>query len=179
MIITERLVLKPMHENYAQEINTSIRNSYNELSQWLYWLSDLPSKQDTEDFCRMAMESFNKADMQMAIFTKDKNNFVGCIGFHSFAYDGNKNYFELGYWISTKFSGKGYILESVKSICTYAFEHMGAESVVITNDSCNHRSINIALLSGFTLEHVIKNHNVNVIGERRDTNIYYLVSDRK
>ncbi|MFT4058385.1 MAG: GNAT family protein [Legionella sp.] len=175
MIETERLLLEPIKEEYYQVLNKEIKKSHSFLSQWLFWVTPIPTEEETKAFCIDCHEKYlRNENLQLAIFDKTHKVFMGCIGIHSFNYKNEKNSFNIGYWMGTDFSHQGYMSEALKALCDYSFKTLGATKIYITNDAENMPSNKLAKNSGFLLIESIKNHIKNVNGEHRDTNVYCL-----
>lgn len=177
MLETEKLFLEPIKEDHYKVINAEIRKSHAALSRWLFWVNPMPKLEETLIFCQNCHKKFiQKENLQLAIFNKADGVFMGCIGIHDFNYKGEKNSFNIGYWIGTDYSGNGYMLEALRALSNYSFEKLGAKKLYITNDSENLPSNKLAKNAGFALIETINRHIKNVNGELRDTNVYSLTA---
>lgn len=175
MLETERLLLVPIQEEHHKIINAEIRKSHAALSRWLFWVNPVPKIEETLSFCQDCYKKFMKNEnLQLAIFNKEDRAFIGCIGVHDFNYKGEKNNFNIGYWIGSDYSGKGYMSEALKALCDYSFKELGATKLNITNDAENLPSNKLAKKAGFKLVETICKHIKNTDGELRDTNVYSL-----
>lgn len=175
MLETERLILEPIREKHHQVINTEIRKSHAALSRWLFWVNPIPRIEETLAFCQDCYKKFiQKENLNLAIFKKEDGAFIGCIGVHDFNYKGEKNSFNIGYWIGSDYSDKGYMSEALKALCDYSFEELAASKLYITNDVENLPSNKLARKIGFTLIETIHENIINTEGKLRDTNVYSL-----
>ena len=175
MLETERLILEPIREKHHQVINTEIRKSHTALSRWLFWVNPVPEIEQTLAFCQDCHKKYiEKKNLQLAIINKQNGAFIGCIGVHDFNYKGEESCFNIGYWISSDHSGKGYMLEALRALSDYSFNRLGANKLYITNDSENLTSNKLAKNAGFTLIETINQHIKNTEGNLRDTNVYRL-----
>lgn len=175
MLETERLLLEPIQEKHHKIINAEIRKSHAALSRWLFWVNPVPKIEETLAFCQDCYNKFMRNEnLQLAIFNKEDGAFIGCIGVHDFNYKGEKNSFNIGYWIGSDYSGRGYMSEALKALCDYSFEKLGATKLNITNDAENLPSNKLAKKVGFKLVETIHKHIENTEGELRDTNVYSL-----
>ncbi|HDR7866350.1 TPA: GNAT family N-acetyltransferase, partial [Bacillus cytotoxicus] len=87
--------------------------------------------------------------------------------------------FEIGYWIDTRFSGKGYMTEAVKGIIDYAFSELKANRLEIRCDPTNRKSRAIPEKLGFKLEGILENSSVAVDGNGlRDTCVFAMIKNR-
>ena len=175
MLETERLLLEPIQEQHHKIINAEIRKSHAALSRWLFWVNPVPKAEETLAFCQDCYKKFMRNEnLQLAIFNKEDGAFIGCIGVHDFNYRGERNSFNIGYWIGSDYSGKGYMSEALKALCDYSFEKLGASKLYITNDAENLPSNKLARKAGFTLVETMREPIKNTEDELRDTNVYNL-----
>ncbi len=84
--------------------------------------------------------------------------------------------FEIGYWATTAYEGKGLITEAVLGIANFAFDTLHAARVEIRCDPANTRSAHVAEKCGFVLEARLKNDARDVGGSLRDTLVFVRTS---
>ena len=105
------------------------------------------------------------------LLLKESDTIIGSSGLHRIDWSVPK--FEIGYWLCTSHSGKGYMTEAVNGISAFAFEQLGAKRVEIRCDILNERSAAVARRTGFlhegTLKAEARHHLTN---ELRDTMIF-------
>lgn len=88
--------------------------------------------------------------------------------------------FEIGYWLDSRFSGKGYMTEAVEGIAAFAFKELHAKRLEIRCDARNKKSRAVAERVGFNLEGILENSAMTVDGsEIRDTCVYAKVIKNK
>ena len=73
--------------------------------------------------------------------------FVGSIDLHTIAWDARTA--ELGYWIDTRATGRGYLAEAGPAIIELAFTHLGFARLTCRCHPDNARSIAAARRLGF------------------------------
>ena len=140
------------------------------------WVENHRTIQDSEESVRRARARFlERSDLMLLLFLKETGTLVGSSGLHRMDWTVPK--FEIGYWCRSRFTGKGYITEAVRSISAFAFETLDARRVEIRRDSQNHRSVKVAEKSGFTLEGKLRNDTRASDGSMRDTLIFSSVSE--
>ena len=96
----------------AVSMQEAIQESEIELSQYLPWVRDaimmpLRNMQEAID----NYELFNN-ELRFAIINKAQNRVVGAVGL--MIRDKDVPYFEIGYWVRSSETGKGYITEAVQ-----------------------------------------------------------------
>ncbi|MCF6138281.1 GNAT family N-acetyltransferase [Pseudalkalibacillus berkeleyi] len=169
---TERLILRMPQPGDGAAVNEAIRASIKEMKPWLPFVQTTPTVEETESNLREAYSHFVKrTSLRYLIFRKDNNEFVGSTGYHNIDWDVPK--LELGYWIDTRYAGKGYMTEAIQKLTEYAQHDLKMRRVVIQCESENKRSRSIPEKLGFELEGILKNDDLSVDGKRlTDTCIY-------
>ncbi len=172
---TERLVIRSPSVEDAPQLQEAIIETIETLSPWMPWADHLPTLDESEESCRNAEVDFQKgSDHRFHLFLKDSLTFVGGSGLHRIDWTVPKA--EIGYWVRTSCSSKGYITEAVEGICRYAMEELKMNRVEIRMNSNNLKSRRIPERLGFTLEGTIRNHMKDVDNKLRDTCIYSIIA---
>jgi RimJ/RimL family protein N-acetyltransferase len=169
---TERLVIRMPKPGDGEAVYEAINASIKELKPWMPFAHNEQSVQDVELNIREAYINFLKReDLRLLVFLKETGELVASSGLHRINWTVRK--FEIGYWIDSRFSGKGYMTEAVKGISDFAFRELKARRVEIRCDVKNQKSRAIPERLGFSLEGILKNDDWSVDkSELRDTCIY-------
>jgi ribosomal-protein-serine acetyltransferase len=173
---TERLILRaPKPSGDGSIVNKAIIDSLNELKSWLPFAQKLPTVEETEANLREAHINYLKRkSFRFLIFHKDTNEFIGITSFEGVVWDIPKS--EIGYWINTEFSGKGFMLEAVKEISKFGLNQLGFKRIEIRCESANFKSRSIPEKLGFELEGTLKNDDLSADGSKlTDTCVYSIV----
>ncbi len=80
--------------------------------------------------------------------------------------------FEIGYWIRTSETGKGYITEAVNALTVYGFGELKADRIFIRCDDRNPASARVAEKAGYQLEGIMRNDSLANDGSLRSTRLY-------
>lgn len=161
---TERLTIRGPLPGDGVRVRTAVLESQNELKPWMPWAIEIPSEQSYEIRVREGeLNYLGRKDFWLLLFLKDTKTLIGSSGLH------NPNWevpsFEIGYWLHSSRTGKGYITEAVNGICRFAFNYLEAQRLLIRCDSENVRSTAVARRCGFTFEGTHRNdsrdHNTN------------------
>ena len=102
-----------------------------------------------------------REDLRLLVFSKETGEFIASAGLHRINWDIPQ--FEIGYWIDTRFSGKGYMVE-VERYNGLRFSELKANRVEIRCDSLNKKSRAIPEKLGFKLEGTLESASVAVDG---------------
>lgn len=169
---TERLQIRMPKPGDGKVVFDAIRASIDELKPWMLFAQKEQSEEETEINIRDSYAKFIKReDLRLLIFHKDTGEFIASSGLHCIDWSVRK--FEIGYWIDSRYSGKGYITEAVQGISEFAFSDLKARRIEIRCDSRNHKSRKVPKRLGFTLEGILKNDALSVDGNGlRDTCIF-------
>ena len=149
--------------DYAKQIFEVIDNDREYLSKWLSWVEYVRSEHDVwkNIFERIELFRNEKAASFYGVY---KNEFVASVGFISIDNKNKKG--EIGYWLSSKFQGKGLMTKFVKACIEYGFEELELNRIVIKCASKNQKSAGVAKRLGFTLEGTLRQ-------ERRSYGVFY------
>ena len=169
---TKRLTIRGPLPGDGVEMQTAVAESIDELRLWMPWAAKIPTVEESEIRLREKYLDFlARKDLQLLLFLKGTNTFVGGSGLHRIDWEVPK--FEIGYWVRTSFARKGFITEAVTGISNFAFAQLNAKRVEIRCDAKNVRSAAVPQRLGFTLEGTLRNEAVDHnTGELRDTMIF-------
>ncbi|WP_420631272.1 GNAT family N-acetyltransferase [Candidatus Leptofilum sp.] len=166
---TERLIVRGPLPGDGVRVRTAVLESQKELKPWMPWAVDVPSAEAYEVRVREGeLKYLARKDFWQLLFLKGTHTLIGSSGLH--VRDWAVPSFEIGYWVHTKHTGKGYVTEAVNGICQFAFTHLQAARLLIRCDAQNERSVAVARRCGFTFEgthyHDARHHLTNAL---RDT----------
>lgn len=173
---TDRLILRaPLQAGDGDVVYEAIRDSINELKQWLSLFQTIPTVEETEIILRNAHVDFLKREsFRYLIFHKDTNEFIGTASLHAINWKVSKC--EIGYWINTQFSGKGYMTEAVRELINLGFKQLKFRRIGIRCESTNLSSRSIAEKLGFKLEGTLRNDDLSADGSKlTDICIYSII----
>lgn len=169
---TERLVIRMPRPGDGKAVYEAIKASIEELKPWMPFAQSEQSERDVELNIRQAHINFLKReDLRLLVFLKETGELVASSGLHRIDWSVPK--LEIGYWIDSRFCGKGYMTEAVEGISDFAFRELQARRLEIRCDVNNKKSRAIPERLGFTLEGILRNNDWSADkSELRDTCIY-------
>ncbi len=178
---TERLVMRSplIQEGKGTDsviVNDAILESLDELKLFLPFAQNAPTLKETAINLQEARLDFLiGSQFRYLLFSKDSMQFIGVDSLQSIDYDVKKC--ELGYWICSKCSRKGYMAEAVQALVQIAFEQLDFKRVMIQCESTNWKSRALAERLNFELEGILRNEDLSADGLRwTDTCIYARVN---
>jgi RimJ/RimL family protein N-acetyltransferase len=171
---TQRLFLRSFRAEDAPALLAALTESLVELRSHLWflpWVAEEPTLQSAEIRCRKAEANFLlRADLPYLAFERTSGRLVASIGLHRTDWALPKT--EVGYWVRTGETGKGFASEGVAALTAWALESLGAKRVELVTDEQNTGSRRVAERCGFRLEGVLRNVMLSPDGKLRNSCIY-------
>ena len=136
-------------------LKEAVDESIDELRPWMPWAADEPQPLEAKvKLLRTFRGKFDLGeDFVYGIFTPDEAAAVGGTGLHTRRGEG---VFEIGYWVRTSCSGRGFATEATAALTRVAFELCGVERVEIRADPANAASLAIPRKLGFHEEATLR-----------------------
>ncbi|RHB48983.1 GNAT family N-acetyltransferase [Exiguobacterium sp. AM39-5BH] len=175
---TARLHLRaPLAEKDARVVNESIRRSHEELKRWLPFAQDVPTLSETEANLQRAQQLYGTGEsFRYLIFLRETGAFVGTVSLFGIDWDVPKA--EIGYWLDSTHTGRGYMTEAVEAVIRFGFTRFDFKRIEIRCESTNNASRLIPERLGFQLEGMLRNEDLSADGIRlTDTAVYGLLPD--
>lgn len=152
---TERLLIRAPRAGDGAENCAAVQESLAELRPWMPWAMEPLTPESQEAVMRRAHIDFMaRTDLMLLLLLKGTDTMVGSSGLHRI--DWRVPRFEIGYWLRTAYTGRGYMTEAVNAIAAFAFDTLEARRVEIRCDERNTRSAAVARRCGFALEGVLR-----------------------
>jgi RimJ/RimL family protein N-acetyltransferase len=164
-IETPRIIMRQPIMGYVDspEYLVAVEESLRELQPWCAWAQYLPSRDSSEEYVRECcanwiLKTNNNIGLTLWMFDKDTNKFIGIVVLWNIVWDVPK--YEIGYWVRSSYSGKGYVTEAVNAVTRYLFLQMNARRLEIKTEPKNVKSYKVAERLGYQLEAVLKNYSL-------------------
>ena len=173
---TERLFIRMPMPGDGKAVFEAQQASLKEMLPWIHWAHYQTSMDQAEQGVRYAHEQYlKKKDLRLHLFLKQTGQFIGSSGLHQIQWSVPR--MEIGYWMDTRHSGKGYMTEAVRGLTGFAFQELGVHRLEILCDPDNHASRAIPEKIGYTLEATLKQNTVSADGRSyRDTCLYAMLN---
>jgi len=147
----KRLVLKRTKPNLkmSELMFNEIEKNREHLETWLHWPKLTLKVEDSLKYLFDKEEETKKGKkVEYGIYIKNK--YVGNIAIFDI-HEKNKSA-EIGYWLSSSYTRKGYMTEALKILEKEAFENMGINRIQIKCDERNNASSGVAKKCGYIFE---------------------------
>ncbi len=151
--ISSSLEIRLTLPKYASEIYTLIEKNREFLKEWLPWLDNNTSEEDTQNFIQEQLIKFTKGEaVHTTIF--HEGAIVGVAGFNSIDHTNGIGY--LGYWLAEEFNGKGIMTQVVTNLIEMATVDLSLQKIDIRCATENSKSRAIPQRLGFTHEGTLR-----------------------
>ena len=166
--VNSNLVLRPPRITDAEDPFALLESCRTYLRRWLPWVDEVRS---ALDFRHWVESSIPGEEYRWMIVYKGM--IVGVIDITSLG--SPDNFCELGYWLSAKMQGCGFVTKSCREVINYAFGKLGLNRVQIRVATGNIKSRAIPERLGFTCEGILRQSGL-VNGEYHDRAMYSLLA---
>ena len=173
VLSSDALLLRAFRLDDAEEIYEAVCESKRELAPWLSWCHEQYAIADTIAFLKGRGAAFQKdGEYALAIVERPSGRFVGATGINQI--DKVVRRANLGYWLRTTATGRGYATLSTLLVARWAFETQGLERIEIVVATGNLPSQRVAERAGATREGIARKR-LRVGSVQHDAAIYSLV----
>jgi ribosomal-protein-serine acetyltransferase len=173
---TERLLMRLPHNGEGRIYNEAVNSSIAELRVFMRWAKEEHTLEEDEEYVRRAQSLFILRERFIFfIIHKDTQEFLGCMILHHIDWDIPK--FEVGYWLRTSTTGKGYATEATRGVIQYAIEHLGAKRLDACCDEDNSASMRVLERSGFTYLATFRHNSVKNDGRMCNLMFFELIPE--
>jgi RimJ/RimL family protein N-acetyltransferase len=169
---TPRQLLRIPRPGDGLAIYEAVKVSHAQLYPWLFWTERLTTPENAESEMRQAGAHFLlRQDMVYLLFAKDDPRLLGTVTIHHF--DWGVPACELGYWLHSGETGKGYMVEAVQAITEFCFVYLQMERIEIWCDTRNPASARVAQRAEYSLQTRVKNAYRDNDGNLTDADCYF------
>lgn len=169
----EGLELRRWDPAFAEPMIEAIRRSIAELQQWMSWAQAMPTLHELRRVLVRGQMDFD-ADLarEYSIFETESEQLVGGAGLHP---SDRPDRYEIGYWVRSDHTGRGFATTATTTLVDAAFTHLGeGTQIAIRMDRANRASAAVPRKLGFSLDHqedrdvLAKGHTGRGLGWIRD-----------
>lgn len=153
---TPRLELRPFRRRDVEPLITAVADSIEELERWLPWAHRRYGRADALRFVRDSSAAWIEGRAyDFAIRHHDEPDVhIGNISI--WPTSRRERAGEVGYWIRTSATGKGYATESATAVLAVGFEEMGLHRITLRIAVGNEASERVAAKLGFVQEGLLR-----------------------
>jgi ribosomal-protein-serine acetyltransferase len=123
-ICVEQARLEPLQNEHAPALFRCIDDHRNTLRQWLAWVDDHTTIDETVDFIGRSADQMAARDgMSLGLWTEGE--LIGVAGLHYV--DWKDRATSVGFWLAPPFTGRGLMSKAVFGLMTLAFDEYGLQ----------------------------------------------------
>lgn len=175
VLTTDALLLRAFQLEDAEAIYEAVVDSKHDLQRWLPWCHEAYAIGDTIEFLKGRGEAFQTAgERAFAIVERATGSLVGSIGINQL--DNATRRANLGYWLRTSATGRGYAATATRLLARWAFETLELDRIEIVVAAGNERSQRVAERVGATREGIARKR-LRCRDVQHDAVIFSLVRD--
>jgi ribosomal-protein-serine acetyltransferase len=151
--VDDKMSLRTLRLQDAEELFAVVDANRAYLRQWLPWLDENTSPQDTRNFVQTTLDQY-AGNRGFACVILHEGAIVGSIGYHPI--DWQTRSVVIGYWLAEKYAGRGIVTRCCRVLIDYAFREYGLNKVAIPAATKNGRSRAIPERLGFKREGIVR-----------------------
>jgi len=145
----QRLRLTRATLDDVDEVLAAVNVSFAELHAWMTWAETMPTRESLAEFAGRAIHSEDK----WSYWIREIEGGL-LVGGASLSRRGVLDELEIGYWVRSDRTGRGYATEAACVLTNAAFDsHLGVATVKISMDKANGASAAVPQKLGFDLDH--------------------------
>jgi RimJ/RimL family protein N-acetyltransferase len=135
---------------YVERVREALRESIDELRPWMAWAQTVPAAQAMKTVLSEANEKFRAGtDWMYLLVDRENSSVLGSSGLHPRI---GPHGVEIGYWVRSSITGRGYATQTSKTLTDAAFRYLDwVDRVEIHMDVANRASAAVPRKLGFTL----------------------------
>lgn len=152
---TPRLQLRPMVMQEARELLVVVTASRPEIGRFMGWPRDLLDAEQARRFIKIGRDGWIAAKtVRLGIFERATGVLVGNVELDHI--DTRRSQAEMGYWVRTDRTGRGYAAEAGRAMLRYGFEALRLHKVRADVAVGNHASARVLEKLGFAREGTLR-----------------------
>ncbi|MEX2113367.1 MAG: GNAT family protein [Pirellulales bacterium] len=169
------LLLRSFRASDAEPVCDAVLESLDELTPWLPWCHPQYTILDTRAFLDARASAFqHEGEYAFAILERATGRLVGACGVNQL--DRANARANLGYWIRTGATRRGYATAATRLLACWAFEALQLARIEIVAAVGNAASQRVAAKAGACREGIAR-RRLNVRGEARDAVVFSLLRE--
>jgi RimJ/RimL family protein N-acetyltransferase len=151
------LVLRPWAFDDIDGFLAAIEASRAELRAFMPWAHESATRDDAYTLISRFQAEYWAGEQYVLGMFDDRDQVLGSVGLHP-RVPLNPRALEVGYWVKTAESGRGWATLAVRVMVVLAFDWFDCDRLQVAHDQANVGSQRVVEKCGFTFEGVLRNH---------------------
>jgi RimJ/RimL family protein N-acetyltransferase len=148
------LELRRCRPDHLDALMSALASSQPELARFLPWADPMPTTEAERTFIEQSMAEFETGVAYgFFLFERSGGELVGGAGLVPTEAPGR---FQIGYWVRSDRTGRGYATAAARALTTAALEQLGLDEIEIRMDQANLASASVPPKLGFQLDRVME-----------------------
>jgi len=165
--------LRPYRHEDSDALFKAVSESAAQLSRWLSWCDEDYTRADSAAWVSTRVDAWQSGrEFSFGIFDRASDQFIGGCGLNHIDLVGRRA--NLGYWLRTSATGRGYATEAARVLARFGFERLKLERIEIVAAVGNDASQRVAELAGATRE-TLARKRVRVRDTQLDAVVFSLI----
>ncbi|KRL04484.1 GNAT family N-acetyltransferase [Liquorilactobacillus oeni] len=153
--INNLLELKVPELTDAKKLYELIEHSRQEMQKWLPWVKKTLSAADEEAFILYSLGRIQDGKLWSMTICVDGVP-AGSIDIHEINVQNAHG--QIGYWLGSRFQGKGIMTQTLEATVAIAFEELGLHRLELIADNNNQKSKAVAVRAGFAFNCILQDY---------------------
>jgi RimJ/RimL family protein N-acetyltransferase len=170
--IPEMIHIQPYAAGDAESLYEAAAESVNELEPWMPWCHRGYALGDARAWVARQIESFGARSEFDFFILDDDGGFVGGVGLNQF--DAANQRANLGYWVRTSKTRRGYATAAVRQLVRWAAENTELQRLEVVVAARNAASLRVAQKAGAAREGILR-HRLKLHGIFHDAVMHAFV----
>lgn len=177
--VAPEVVLRSYHPGDGPSLSEAVNASYEHLKRFMPWAVPHQAVERSEQLCREFRGRWLLAsDFVIGIWAPDETRLLGGCGYHLREGPLELGNAEVGMWIRADAAGRGLGTAVLHALLRWGFEDWPWVRLSWRCSSANEASQRVAEKAGMQREGVLRFHDVDADGSRRDTVCYALLREQ-
>lgn len=158
-LLTPRLHLRLPEGTDAEALQAAVEGSLPELRPWMPWAQQAGTVQERREYIEATRgRGLERTELTYLMTLPHTGEIVGNCSVHHLDWRVPRG--EIGYWVATPHTGKGYAQEAARALTDLLLERLGFRRVEIRCDARNAASAAVARALGYKLDATFLNDDV-------------------
>ena len=148
----------------------AVKESLDELSLWMPWATPNYNRSDSKEFITYSLKAWeDETEYSFFVFDKESKKLIGGCGLNQIDKQNRKA--NLGYWIRSSETGKGYATKAALLAAWFGLEDLKMNRIEIIASTENLASLKVAKRTGAHKEAILK-RRIMVKNNAHDAALY-------
>lgn len=167
---SENIIIRKIRMEDTELLAVAVKESLDELSLWMPWATPNYNRSDSKEFITYSLKAWeDETEYSFFVFDKESKKLIGGCGLNQIDKQNRKA--NLGYWIRSSETGKGYATKAALLAAWFGLEDLKMNRIEIIASTENLASLKVAKRTGAHKEAILK-RRIMVKNNAHDAALY-------